>query len=542
VARGEGAGPVASISVNQGYDNAGRAHDYFLAKHGLNGPDGAGGLTTVVVNSYFNRNTATGEGASYVYYPPYGDVIMLGNSGGYGQFDLTPNWSGATDVIGHEFTHGVLEHRPIGSLGHGYDDTGALNEGLSDVFGSAIEQYHGVAGPQWVLGDVVNRNRSIADPVSTGGADYYPARIPNADPHQNGGIPALAFKLLATGGWHPRPSGKPGVNVPGMGMDAAERIFFRAAYYYLTAGGNLLDFKAAAATAARDLYGPDGEFKTHLATDAVGIPYNSSGSLRAINISTRGYVGTGFEQMIAGFVLSGGASKEIILRATGPGLAQFGVPDVLSNPFVQLYSGSSVVSSNDNWGITPSYIADRMSQVGAFAFSSGSADSALIHTVSGGAYTAVVSGVSGGMGTALVEVYDGDLGNPNRLINLSTRLKVTHSSPAIAGFVVHGYLQKRLLIRAAGPALAALGVPTTLPDPQINLFWGSHHIYANDNWSDAWNAGDISNVCAEVGAFPFAGGSKDSALLVTLPPGAYTAQVTGGGADGISLLEVYEVP
>jgi hypothetical protein len=111
----------------------------------------------------------------------------------------------------------------------------------------------------------------------------------------------------------------------------------------------------------------------------------------------------------------------------------------------------------------------------------------------------------------------------------------------IAGFAIGGTTSKTVLLRASGPALAPFGVGGTLPDPQLQLFSGSVVLASNDGWGG--NA-QISATAASVGAFRWtSAASSDSAILVTLPPGAYTAQVSGASGDtGVALVEVYEVP
>ena len=151
---------------------------------------------------------------------------------------------------------------------------------------------------------------------------------------------------------------------------------------------------------------------------------------------------------------------------------------------------------------------------------------------------------------ALVEVYDGTLpgayvpGSSPRLTNLSTRARVgTGGGVAIVGFVVAGTTAETVLIRASGPALAAFGVPGVLPDPMLQLHASGPAgtlVASNTGWS-----GDpqIAAVAAGVGAFAWTNPTgADSALLVTLPPGAYTAVVSGAAGDtGVALVEVYEV-
>jgi hypothetical protein len=151
-------------------------------------------------------------------------------------------------------------------------------------------------------------------------------------------------------------------------------------------------------------------------------------------------------------------------------------------------------------------------------------------------------------GVALVEIYDMDTATPfttKKLINVSTRASVgTGQSVAIAGFNITGSAPKRLLIRGAGPGLAALGVTGSLPAAHLQLMDKSGNII-RENYS--WQLGNgtalVDAAEAATGAFTYASGSADSAILVVLPPGTYTAELSGAGtATGVGLIEVYEVP
>ena len=138
------------------------------------------------------------------------------------------------------------------------------------------------------------------------------------------------------------------------------------------------------------------------------------------------------------------------------------------------------------------------------------------------------------------------IANSGTLLNVSTRAFVgTGEQALITGFVVTGTAPKKMLLRAAGPALAAFGVRETLADPVLDLYAGPSLVLTNDSWStqaNAISAADVANAATQAGAFPFANGSADAALFVTLAPGAYTAVVRGaGGATGNALVETYEV-
>ena len=129
-----------------------------------------------------------------------------------------------------------------------------------------------------------------------------------------------------------------------------------------------------------------------------------------------------------------------------------------------------------------------------------------------------------------------------RLTNISARVHVgIGSNILIAGFVIGGATARTVLVRASGPALAPFNVAYTLPDPMLTLFSGSTVVASNYRWG---GNPQISSVAASVGAFAWSDPtSADSALLLTLPPGAYTAQIQGAAGDtGVALVEVYDVP
>ena len=182
---------------------------------------------------------------------------------------------------------------------------------------------------------------------------------------------------------------------------------------------------------------------------------------------------------------------------------------------------------------------------GAFAFAAGSRDAALVATLAPGAYTTPV-GAGGGSGVTLLEVYDTENAEAPavKLVNASTRAFVgTGESVLIPGFVIGGTGSVRLLLRAVGPALANFGVTGALADPQLTLFSGTTVVGTNDNWSSASNASEIAAAATNAGAFALTAGSRDAAMVVTLPAGSYTASISGvGNTTGTALMEIYVVP
>jgi hypothetical protein len=137
-----------------------------------------------------------------------------------------------------------------------------------------------------------------------------------------------------------------------------------------------------------------------------------------VNLSTRGFVDTGDANLIAGFVVSGNASKRVLIRGIGPSLAGFGVPGAVTNPMLKIYAAGSAtaIAQNDDWGIAQpidaAYAAASATEIaaagtaaGAFPLADNSRDAAVIVTLTPGAYTAIVSGVGNGTGAGLIEVY-----------------------------------------------------------------------------------------------------------------------------------------
>ncbi|MCX6943514.1 MAG: hypothetical protein NT173_01895, partial [Opitutales bacterium] len=115
----------------------------------------------------------------------------------------------------------------------------------------------------------------------------------------------------------------------------------------------------------------------------------------------------------------------------------------------------------------------------------------------------------------------------------------TGNNILIAGFVVDGTAAKTLLIRGVGAKLAEYGVTGVLADPKLEIYTDAGVKIAEN---DSWNA-LIQPVAHGIGAFDLTIGSRDAALLITLPPGIYTAQISGVGATtGEAIVEVYEVP
>ncbi|MBS0658533.1 MAG: hypothetical protein JSR82_09860 [Verrucomicrobia bacterium] len=259
-------------------------------------------------------------------------------------------------------------------------------------------------------------------------------------------------------------------------------------------------------------------------------------STSLINISTRARVETGDNVLIGGFVIGGTASKRVIVRALGPSLVPFGVSNAISNPTLRLVNSATGadLASNDNWR------SAQQADIQASGFApTNDNESAIVATLSPGSYTAIVAGVGGEQGVALVEVYDLDRGGREsaRPLNVSTRAKVlTGDQILIGGFVVEGARERRVIVRAIGPSLTGFGVQGALSNPTLEVKdAGGATIGTNDDWKSAQQASIAASGFAPTN-------DAESAVILTLPPGAYTALVRGvGSSTGVALVEVYDL-
>jgi hypothetical protein len=272
-----------------------------------------------------------------------------------------------------------------------------------------------------------------------------------------------------------------------------------------------------------------------------------------INLSIITRAGSGDQTLSAGFAVSGGA-KPLLIRGACPALQLFSITDYLAHPRLDLFNQTTkqIIASNTGWDLAANAgdVKTVGDAVGAFPFPPGSANTALLTTLSDGVYSAQITGANGGNGKALAEVYDADSSAPGRLINISARSLVgTGGDILAAGFVIAGTEPKVLLIRGVGPSLAAFGLSGTLPDPKLRIIRqntadGSQvEVATNTGW-ESTNPADLEGAGAAVNAFPLTSDSLDSALLVTLQPGPYLyfAQLSGAsGSTGVGLIEVYEV-
>jgi hypothetical protein len=272
------------------------------------------------------------------------------------------------------------------------------------------------------------------------------------------------------------------------------------------------------------------------ATDSAGntSELGGGGAVQLANISTRANIGNGDNILIGGFVIGSRQTvKKVLIRAIGPSL---NLPKRLADPYLELYDEhGTLLAKNDDWRSAQQQIMDSGLPP------SSDLESAIVASLNGGSYTAQVRGINGGTGIGLIEIYDLDpfpSSDTLRLVNLSTRgLIGANDDVLIGGLIVRGDSAQRLIIRAIGPDLIAVGLPGALPDPTLELRDESGTLLAaNDNWRDTQEQEIQSTQLAP-------NDNRDSAIVATLAPGFYTALVRGKqNATGLGLVEVYTLP
>ena len=313
---------------------------------------------------------------------------------------------------------------------------------------------------------------------------------------------------------------------------------------------------------------------THLSTLSALATLTPATSIenRIVNISTRSAIGlTGLggvsNPLTGGFFIAGSQHKTILIRAAGPCLrgSPFYITDGLPDPVLKVYDTSgNVLATNDNWADTDANAsAVEAAAATTYAFminwTRGSKDAAIVLTLPPGGYTAEIrSKTPGVIGTCLIEIYDADSGpTASQLVNISTQSDANNTQAQVAGFYVRGN-SRRVLVRAAGPALGKFGISPILANPKVVLQTTSDgkEIASNDNWgTDATVRAALRLAFVATGAFDLINGSyiwadasTDAALVAQLPVSAsgstgYTASVSGDSTtSGRCIVEVYDYP
>ncbi|WP_445491735.1 M4 family metallopeptidase [Niallia sp. 03133] len=243
------------------HNYAGETYDYYKNTFNRNSYDGLGASLKSTVHYSKNYNNAFWNGTQMVY----------GDGDGYNFIPL----SGGLDVVAHELTHAVTSSES--DLIYQYE-SGALNEAISDIFGTVVEYKYQASKADYDIGEDIytptiagDALRSMSDPAKYGDPDHYSKRYTgtsdNGGVHTNSGIINKAAYLIGAGGTHY------GITVQGIGVDKLGAIFYRANTTYLTSSATFSQAKAALVQSAADLYGASSLEKTTVANafSAVGV-------------------------------------------------------------------------------------------------------------------------------------------------------------------------------------------------------------------------------------------------------------------------------
>ncbi|MDQ6654651.1 MAG: CAP domain-containing protein [Verrucomicrobiota bacterium] len=502
------------LSINPQLTTAARAHAQDMLANAFQDHTGSNGSSTL------SRIAGTGytAGASY----SYGEnVYSYSYSTFYGHASFEVDWGGTALT-------GGMQTPP----GHRNNIHSALFKevGIGIANGTNRIGNNAAVGPQLVAQDF--GSRGDLDPFITG--VVYQDRNGNGRYDAGEGIGGVTVNV-ANGLYYAVTSASGGYSVPifnvgpqnvtfsGGGVPTAQR-----SVTVLPDTNLKLDY-VTAATAPTPTPAPNA---TPTPAPTVAPPVTTTLG----NISTRCRVGVDNDVMIGGFIIRGAGQKRLLIRAVGPSLAQYGVPDVLLNPSLRLVdSQQRDVAANDDWGTN----ANAAEIVAANLQPGNPRESALLVSVPEGSYTAIVSGVGRTTGAALVEVYDLDPTATAQLQNISTRAVVgANDNVMIGGIVVSGTGQQKVAVRAIGPVLTQFGIAGALANPTLRVVTpnGDTVIATNDDWASGPSAAELTarNLAPTQPA--------ESAVIATLAPGGYTAIVSGvGNTTGVGLVEAYKI-
>lgn len=475
--------PAPPLSMNATLMTAARAHSQNMLQYNYQGHNGPDGSLTTRLQAYTSGANGWSLGEN---------VYAYSKSVWYGHAGFEVDWGGSALTGGMQSPPG---HRV------NIHSTQFREVGIGVVLGS--NGGSGGVGPQLVTQDF----------GSVGGLLPF--------------VTGVVYRDLNANGFY-----DPGEGVGGVTVNVSD-----ANYYAITAGSGGYSVPVPGSGSYTVTFS-GGTVATAQRTVTVSAAQNAKADYIAAesgpqpatlaNISTRALVGTGENVMIGGFIITGTQAKRIVIRAIGPSLP---LPDKMLDPVLELHNSTGgVVGFNDNWGQNA-----NSQEISASGFAPANpGESALLVTLAPGAYTAVVRGANQTIGTAVVEAYDLDPAANSKLANLSTRASVqTGDNILIGGLIVAGESSADVIVRAIGPSLPVAGA---MVDPTLDIRDSNGAPFAfNDNWRLTQQA-----AISATGLAPTR--DAESAILTSLPPGAYTAIVRGANAStGVAVIEVYHL-
>ena len=272
---------------------------------------------------------------------------------------------------------------------------------------------------------------------------------------------------------------------------------------------------------------------------------------RIANASARIYFTDTQQSLTTGSVIQGSSTEPALLRILGPSLAAFGLTDLAAGFSSSYYANGHQLVYFPSLGLNytpyvgPEPLANTLLLSGAFPSLGLGSEVQLRMTLSSGVdFTTSTEAVH--PGAALFELY---LPEPatapmgRRLTNFSCRSAVGAGERIlILGLTIEGTEPLPILVRGIGPGLQAFGVASPVNNPLLQVFSSNEVLLGtNDHWQNQANAAQIAAAAMAAQAFPLSPGAADAALLLTLPPGGYSAVLSAQTSPGQGMIEVYEV-
>jgi vibriolysin len=424
--RSEGGAATSDSDINAAYDNTGATYEAYKTFWNRDSYDNAG--ATLISSVHYSTNYCN------VFWNSTQMVYGDGNAS-QGCLPLT----GAVDITAHELTHAVTENES-GLIYSG--ESGGLNEALSDIFGAFTEAFVdggkagtlAVSSDTWTVGEDVLPPflRLMNDPAADGASrDYYTSSAGNLDVHYSSGIANLAFYLLSQGGKHPR--NKSSIQVAGVGMDKAIRIFYKAQVDILTPSSDFLTAGNATVLAAQELrYSVDEQISVANAWQAVGV-----------NVPTPGGGGGGGNSPVA--LTNGVPVNGLSDNQSAQKLFTLEVPSGQSTLSLKISGGSG-----DADLYVRSAAAPTLSSYDCRPYLNGNAETCSFTNPKAGTYYVLINAYANYSGVSLTGTYgDGSDGVPS-LVNRGTLSSLSGATGSETFYKIDTPAGKLLTITISG--------------------------------------------------------------------------------------------
>jgi hypothetical protein len=324
------------------------------------------------------------------------------------------------------------------------------------------------------------------------------------------------------------------------------RLTYTGRIEYFIGAPNNVDIPSGKYPITARVFDPTTSYYVHNDIDVIGFKASNTTRDEFVNLSTRGFVGSGEDAMIGGVVI-GDAPVKLLVKGVGPSLLAHGITNAITDPRLLMHTAQGVlVGSSLDWANEAQAQELRTLFPVVGSETPPDTEAALLVTLQPGAYTFNLEDQHGAQGVGMIELYRvNDPLFPGRMINLSTRARVGKGGDIlIAGFVRTG-ARAYVLARGVGPKLMEWGLTNALVDPLMAVFDNTNtKVMELDDWSQSGlDADDMQRLVDTLGAESLTRDCKDASEIINVTAGSTTIQVTGkANFEGIGLVEVYEIP